>query len=103
MSNTRKLDNAIEAAERAVDAASNGQMWPLTIAEKRQVLGALAGGSFKVVRGKSTQNADQKLNRVTANIMTRLNAELTALRNEKAKVIGEAAAAKAAKKSRGWL
>ena len=49
-------------------------------------------------------DAERKLAAVTSEIDSRLGAELTAFRNEKQRVINEAAAAKVAKKteSRWW-
>lgn len=102
--NTKKIDRLIADAERKVTAAQNGEMWPLTGSERRRVITALAGGSYKVMRGKSTSRAERKLAAVTSEIESRLGAELTAFRNEKQRVINEAAAAKVAKKteSRWW-
>jgi hypothetical protein len=102
--NTKKIDRLIADAERKLTAAKNGEMWPLTGSERRRVITALAGGSYKVMRGKSTSRAERKLAAVTSEIETRLGAELTAFRNEKQRVINEAAAATVAKKteSRWW-
>ena len=101
--NTKKIDRLIADAERKVTAAQNGEMWPLTGSERRRVITALAGGSYKVMRGKSTSRAERKLAAVTSEIESRLGAELTAFRqNAKQAAINEAAAAKVAKKSSGW-
>lgn len=98
-SNIRRLERAVAQAENKLAAAKNGEMWPLTGSEKRQVITALAGGSYKVVRGKSTAKADRKIERLTKSIEGRLSAELTALQTEHQKAVGKAAADKAAKKS----
>lgn len=100
--NTKKIDRLIADAERKLTAAQNGEMWPLTGSERRRVITALAGGSYKVIRGKSTARADRKIAALTSEIEGRLGAELTAFRNEKQRVINEAAAAKVAKKTSGW-
>ncbi|MFD0441312.1 hypothetical protein [Streptomyces chartreusis] len=98
----RRLEKAVTYAQRKLDAAKKGEMWPLTGSEKRQVIGALAGGSVKVVRGKSTAKADSKLDRLEAAIVGRLGAELSALQTEHQKAVTKAAADKAAKKAKGW-
>ena len=77
-------------------------MWPLTGAERRAVLRALAGGSYRVVRGKSTTRAERKLESLWISVQTRLSGEITALQNERQRIVTEAAAAKAAKKSFSW-
>ncbi|MFD3622252.1 hypothetical protein ACFWWT_45280 [Streptomyces sp. NPDC058676] len=100
--NTKKIDRLIADAERKLTAAKNGEMWPLTGSERRRVITALAGGSYKVMRGKSTSRADRKIAALTSEIEGRLGAELAAFRNEKQRIVGEAAAAKVAKKTSGW-
>lgn len=101
-SNIRRLERAIQQAERKLEAARKGEMWPLTGSEKRQVVTALAGGSYKVVRGKSTARADSKLKRLETSVEGRLSAELSALQREHDKAVNKAAADKAAKKSSGF-
>ncbi|MBA2945109.1 hypothetical protein [Streptomyces himalayensis] len=100
--NTRRLDREIQLATRKLEAAKKGEMWPLTGAEKRAVLAALAGGSYKVVRGKSPGRAERKLETLWASVQTRLKSELKALQKERQRVVNEAASAKAATKSSGW-
>ncbi|MFE0251769.1 hypothetical protein [Streptomyces sp. NPDC059010] len=100
--NTRRLDREIQQATRKLDAACKGEMWPLTGAEKRAVVRALAGGSYKVVRGKSTSRADRKLETLWTSVQTRLKSELTALQTARQRLVSEAASAKAAKKSSIW-
>jgi hypothetical protein len=100
--NTKKIDRLIADAERKLAAAKNGEMWPLTGSERRRVVTALAGGSYKVMRGKSTSRAERKLAAVTSEIESRLGAELAAFRSEKQRVLNEAAAATVAKKTSGW-
>ncbi|MFI8069809.1 hypothetical protein ACIF85_13625 [Streptomyces sp. NPDC086033] len=99
---TRRLDKEIRLTERKLEAVRNGEMWPLTGQERRQVLRALAGGSYKVARGKSAARAEQQMDRVSTSAETRLIAELTALQGERQRIVTEAAKAKAAKKSSGW-
>ncbi|MCX4429439.1 hypothetical protein OG991_60730 [Streptomyces mirabilis] len=101
-SNIRRLERAVTQAANKLEAAKNGEMWPLTGSEKRQVITALAGGSYKVVRGKSTANADRKIERLTKSIEGRLSAELTALQTEHGKAVTKAAGDKAAKKASGF-
>ncbi|MFE7174238.1 hypothetical protein [Streptomyces sp. NPDC057616] len=100
--NTRRLDREIQHATRKLEAVRKEEMWPLTGAERRAVLGALAGGSYRVMRGKTTGRADRKLETLWQSVMARLTAELTALQTERQRIVNEAAATKAAKKSSGW-
>ncbi len=99
---TRRLDKEIRLTNRKLEAVRNGEMWPLTSQERRQVLRALAGGSYKVARGKSTARAEQQMDSVSTSAETRLIAELTALQSERQRLVTEAAKEKAAKKSSGW-
>ncbi|MET9643786.1 hypothetical protein ACFZB6_13805 [Streptomyces syringium] len=100
--NTRRLDREIQKTERMLEAVQNEEMWPLNSAERRKVIGALAGGSYRVVRGKSTGRAERALESVWNAAQIRLTAELTALRTERQRIVNEHATAKAAKKSSGW-
>jgi len=100
--NTSRLDREIRLTTRKLEAVRNQEMWPLTGSERRAVLGALAGGSFRVVRGKSTTRAERKLEDLWTSVQTRLSGEITALQNERQRIVTEAAAAKAAKKSFSW-
>ncbi|WP_405673060.1 hypothetical protein OG848_25895 [Streptomyces canus] len=101
--NTRRLDKEIRLTERKLEAVRNDEMWPLTSAERRQVMGALVGGSYRTLRSKSTSRAERKLETVWQSVQTRLIAELTALQTERQRIVNEAATAKAAKKSSGWM
>jgi hypothetical protein len=98
----RRLDREIQATTKKLEAVRRGEMWPLTGSERRAVLAALAGGSYRVMRGKSTGRAERKLETVSVSAETRLIAEITALQTERQRIVNEAAAAKAAKKSSGW-
>ncbi|MFF3844786.1 hypothetical protein [Streptomyces sp. NPDC002328] len=99
---TRRLDREIEKATRKLEAVRRGEMWPLTSSERRAVLGALAGGSYRVLRGKSPARAEQRLDSVSEQAVTRLTAELTALHMERQRIVRDHAAAKAAKKASRW-
>ncbi|MEV6528315.1 hypothetical protein AB0M86_01775 [Streptomyces sp. NPDC051639] len=99
---TRRLDREIHKTMRKLEAVRRGETWPLTSSERRAVLTALAGGSYRVARGKSPARAEQRLESVSTAAETRLNAELTALHGERQRLITEAARAKAARKPSGW-
>ncbi|MFG2464052.1 hypothetical protein ACGFXB_01060 [Streptomyces canus] len=99
---TRRLDKAIRLTERKLEAVRNEEMWPLTSSERRQVMGALVGGSYRVLRSKNPGHAERKLESMWQSVQTRLIAELTALQTERQRIVNEAATAKAAKKSSGW-
>ncbi|MFF2999571.1 hypothetical protein ACFVTC_34270 [Streptomyces sp. NPDC057950] len=99
---TRRLDREIQKATRKLEAVRRGETWPLTSSERRVVLSALAGGTYRIARGKSPARAERRLEFVSTAAETRLNAELTALHGERQRLITEAARAKAAKKSSGW-
>ncbi|MER6184682.1 hypothetical protein [Streptomyces sp. NPDC001652] len=100
--NTRRLDKEIEYTQRKIEAVHDDQWWPLTGAERRAIMRAAVGGSYKVVRGKSTARAENRLDALKVSVLTRLTAELTALQMERQRIVTEAATAKAAKKSSGW-
>ncbi|CAM5474198.1 hypothetical protein [Streptomyces canus] len=100
--NTRRLDKEIQLTQRKIEAVQNEEMWPLNSAERRKVLGALAGGSYRVLRGKSTGRAERLLEQVWNAVNMRLTTELTALQMERARIVTEAAKDKTAKKSSGW-
>ncbi|MFH8467393.1 MULTISPECIES: hypothetical protein [Streptomyces] len=99
---TRRLDREIHKTNRKLEAVRNEEMWPLTGSERRAVLAALAGGSYRVARGKSTDRADRRLETVYQSVQTRLITELSALQGERQRIVSEAAKVKAAKKSSGW-
>lgn len=99
---TRRLDKAIQQTSRKLEAVQQREMWPLNSGERRAVVGALAGGSYRVVRGRSTDRADRRLETAWNAAQTRLIAELTALQTERQRVVNEHARTRAAKKSSGW-
>ncbi|MGW5244952.1 hypothetical protein ACWEQN_14035 [Streptomyces sp. NPDC004129] len=99
---TRRLDREIQRTTRKLEAVREREMWPLDGRERRAVLAALAGGSYRIARGRSTDRADRKLETAWGAAETRLIAEIVALQTERQRVVNEAAAAKAAKKSSGW-
>ena len=100
----RRLDREIQKAAAKLEAVKRGESWPLNGAERRAMARATVGGSYRVVRGKSTARAEQQIDTTTttANAEMRLTAELNALHGEKQRLITEAAREKAAKKASGW-
>ncbi|MDN5380756.1 MULTISPECIES: hypothetical protein [unclassified Streptomyces] len=99
---TRRLDRAIRQANRKLEAVRERELWPLDGRERRAILAALAGGSYRIMRGRSTDSADRRLESAWQSAETRLIAEIAALQTERQRIVTEAAAAKAAKKSSGW-
>ncbi|MFF4574111.1 hypothetical protein [Streptomyces sp. NPDC001410] len=99
---TRRLDKDIERTNRKLEAVRNRETWPLDGRERRAVLSALASGSYRIVRGNSPARAEQRLDTAWQSAETRLITELAALRSERLRVVREAAAERAAKKSSGW-
>lgn len=99
---TRRLDREIQHTHRKLEAVGKGELWPLTGPERRAVLRGLAGGSYKVVRGKSPARAERKLDLLKQSVLSRLTAELTALQTERQRIVNEYAAGKAAKKPSIW-
>jgi hypothetical protein len=99
---TRCLDRAIREANRKLEAVRERELWPLDGRERRAILRAAAGGSYRTLRGRSTDRADQRLESAWLSAETRLIAEITALQTERQRVVTETATAKAAKKSSGW-
>jgi len=100
--NTRRLDKEIEKTQDKIEAVHNEQWWPLTVSERRQIMGALTRGSYRAARSKSTDRAERRLESLKQSVLTMLTAEMTALQTERQRIVFEAAQAKAAKKSSGW-
>ncbi|MFJ3235085.1 hypothetical protein [Streptomyces sp. NPDC086787] len=99
---TRRLDREIQQNERKLQAVHNRELWPLNGRERRAVLGAVVSGTRSLHRGNGTDRADRRMDTAWQSAETRLIAEITALHTERQRVVNEAAAAKAAKKSSGW-
>ncbi|MFF8989560.1 hypothetical protein ACF09H_06275 [Streptomyces sp. NPDC014983] len=99
---TRRLDKAIRETTRKLEAVRERETWPLNSRERRAVLGAVASGAYNLHRGNGTARADRQLDATWQSAETRLIAEITALQVERQRVVNEAAAARAAKKSSGW-
>ncbi|MFJ3806796.1 hypothetical protein ACIPWE_10580 [Streptomyces sp. NPDC090073] len=99
---TRRLDKAIQQTTRKLSAVRQREMWPLDGRERRAVLGAVATGSYRVVRGNSPGRAERKIETAWQSAETRLVAEISALQAERQRVVNDAAKTKAAKKSSGW-
>ncbi|GAQ73829.1 hypothetical protein [Streptomyces reticuliscabiei] len=100
--NTRRLDREIQLATRKLKAVREREFWPLTGPERRAIMRALAGGSVQVVRGRSTTRAERKVETSWGSAEIRVVAEIAAFETERQRIVNEAAAAKAAKKSSGW-
>ncbi|MFM9612720.1 hypothetical protein ACKI18_28910 [Streptomyces niveiscabiei] len=99
---TKRVDREIESTRRKLEAVRNEELWPLTGPEKRAVLRALAGGSYRVMRGKDTGRQEQRLDTLLVSVQSRLNTELAALEKARQRILTEHAQANAAKKSSGW-
>ncbi|GAB7109293.1 hypothetical protein JCM4814A_76070 [Streptomyces phaeofaciens JCM 4814] len=99
---TRSIDREISKTTRKLEAVRRGETWPLNSSERRTVIGALAGGSYRVLRGKSAARQENRLESLSEQAITRLTAELTALHTERQRIVREHATAKAAKKSSSW-
>ncbi|UUN27834.1 hypothetical protein [Streptomyces sp. FIT100] len=99
---TRRLDREIRQTTRKLEAVRNRELWPLDSHERRAVLASAVGGSYRVVRGRSTGQAERCIETAWQSAETRLVAEIAALHTERQRVVNEAATAKAAKKSSGW-
>ena len=102
-SEIRRLDREIHKATVKLAAVKRGESWPLNGAERRALARAIAGGSYQVVRGRSTARAEKQMDTTASNAEMRLTAELTALHSEKQRLVTEAAREKAAKKRSGWF
>ncbi|MGW1543709.1 hypothetical protein ACWCPM_26300 [Streptomyces sp. NPDC002309] len=101
-SDIRRLDREIQATAKKLEAVRRGEWWPLNGSERRAMARALAGGSYRAAKGRSTGRAEQQMDTTATAAEMRLSAELTALHGERQRLITEAARAKAAKKSSGW-
>jgi hypothetical protein len=98
----RRLDRAIQATEKKLEAVRRGEWWPLTGSERRAMARALAVGGYKVARGRSAGREERRMDVTGNSAEMRLNAELTALHAERQRLMTEGARAKAVKKSSGW-
>ncbi|MFJ4472019.1 hypothetical protein ACIP2X_31665 [Streptomyces sp. NPDC089424] len=101
-SDIRRLDREIQATTKKLEAVRRGEWWPLNGSERRAMARALASGSYRAAKGRSTGRAEQQMDTLGSAAEMRLNAELTALHAERQRLITETARAKAAKKSSGW-
>ncbi|WP_108987132.1 hypothetical protein [Streptomyces coelicoflavus] len=99
----RRLERAIQATQKKLDAVRRGEWWPLNGSERRAMARSLAAGGYKVARGRSAGREEQRMDSTASSAEVRLNAELTALHGERQRLLTEAARAKAAKKSSGWF
>ncbi|MBX9362967.1 hypothetical protein [Streptomyces sp. WAC04114] len=98
----RRLDRAIQTMTKKLEAVRRGEWWPLNGSERRAMARALAGGAYKVARGRSAGRDEQQMDTTGNAAEMRLNAELTALHAERQRLTTEAARDKAAKRSSGW-
>ncbi|MER7690679.1 hypothetical protein [Streptomyces sp. NPDC097610] len=99
---TRRLDREIRQTMKKLEAVRRGEWWPLNGSERRAMARSLAGGAYRVARGRSAARAEEQMDTLGSAAEMRLNAELTALHGERQRLITEAARAKAEKKSSGW-
>ncbi|WP_416972420.1 hypothetical protein [Streptomyces sp. 4F14] len=97
---TKQVDREIREAIRKLEAVRNGELWPLTRDERRTVVTSLIGGSYRVLRGRSTARAEERLESVSGAAEMRLQGEITALQIERRRIITEHAQNK--KKSSWW-
>lgn len=99
---TRRLDRALQDTEKKLEAVRRRELWPLEGRERRAILSAATSGCIRVARARSTGHADRQIDTTWESAETRLNAEIAALKTERQRIVREAAATKAAKKSSGW-
>ncbi|MFF4756098.1 hypothetical protein [Streptomyces sp. NPDC001270] len=101
-SEIRRLDREITKTARKLEAVRQGEWWPLTGRERRDMARAMVGGARSIHQGRDTGRADDRMDTIGSAAETRLTAELSALYGERQRLITEAARDKAAKKSSGW-
>ncbi|MEV7993242.1 hypothetical protein AB0O67_15355, partial [Streptomyces sp. NPDC086077] len=82
-SDIRRLDREIQATTKKLEAVRRGEWWPLNGSERRAMARALAGGSYRAAKGRSTGRAEQQMDTTGSAAEMRLNAELTALHAER--------------------
>lgn len=99
----RRLDREIQATTKKLEAVRRGEWWPLNGSERRAMARALAGGAYRVARGRSAGRAEERMDATGNTAEIRLNAELNALHSERQRLITEAARERAKKKSSGWF
>ncbi|WP_103545993.1 hypothetical protein [Streptomyces sp. SM1] len=98
----RRLDREIRVTTKKLEAVRRGELWPLNGRERRAMARAVTGGAYRVVRGRSTGRAEERIESTESAAETRLTAELSALHGERQRIVTETARTKAAKKSSGW-
>ncbi|MCW1094572.1 hypothetical protein OJ963_11420 [Streptomyces sp. RS2] len=99
----RRLDRAIQATQKKLEAVRRGEWWPLHGSERRAMARSLAVGGYKVARGRSAGREEQRMDTTGNSAELRLNAELTALHGERQRLLTESARGKAKRKSSGWF
>ncbi|MEU6535816.1 hypothetical protein [Streptomyces sp. NPDC047000] len=99
----RRLDREIRTVTNKLEAVRRCEWWPLTGRERLAMARAMAGGARNANRGRSTGHAEDRMDSIGSAAETRLTAELNALHVERRRLLTEAARAKAARKSSGWL
>ncbi|MFF0734100.1 hypothetical protein ACFYVK_21045 [Streptomyces chartreusis] len=98
-SDLRRLDREIRATTKKLEAVRNGEWWPLTARERLAMSRALAGGAYRVTKGRSTGRAEQQMDTTGSAAETRLSAELSGLYVERRRLIAESKK----KKSSRWF
>ncbi|MFJ6394039.1 hypothetical protein ACIQJT_41425 [Streptomyces sp. NPDC091972] len=100
--NTKVYDRIIRDAERKLEAVRNEEFWPLTGSEKARLVSNGFRGGRRVMKGKSPAPADRAIAAIFRGAEERYAAEIVQAQKAREQVIGEAAAARVAKKSSGW-
>ncbi|MFE0654455.1 hypothetical protein ACFVZH_38590 [Streptomyces sp. NPDC059534] len=102
MANTRKLDQAIRTAQAKLKAVQSRESWALSARDQAALARHSAVVFGKALKLKDSPRAEKAIDTIWANAAQTLQAEINATETEKARVIGEAAKAKAERKSQGW-
>ncbi|MGW8768694.1 hypothetical protein ACWGN5_40215 [Streptomyces sp. NPDC055815] len=102
MANTRKYDQAIRTAEAKLQAVQRRESWALPARDQASLARHSAAVFTKALKLKSSSRAEAAIKAIWENAAQELQAEITAMETEKARVVAEAAKAKAERKSQGW-
>ena len=102
--NTKPFDRMIATAEAKLTAVRNGEISSLNAGEQTRVFFHIGRGVRRVIRGKGTSGPDRAIDRIFEGAEERYAADVTEAKKARQKLIGDAAAARVAKRaeSKWW-
>jgi hypothetical protein len=101
--NKRQLERLIRLTERDLAAIERREIGPLTMREKRSILGRAAMGTAQLARGKGDKGHGSAVDRHWAAFADKRRAEIAAARQMIQGIEAEEARARVAKRAGRWL